>query len=71
MKLTVILITGVALLSVSCAQKETGLSEKELIGKAIFSMSPCLSRRDNHVPLAISRKKVLPTNTPVSPRKEP
>ena len=36
MKLTVILITGVALLSVSCAQKETGLSEKELIGKAIF-----------------------------------
>lgn len=36
MKLTVILITGVALLSVSCAQKETGLSDKELIGKAIF-----------------------------------
>lgn len=36
MKRTVILIAGVALLSVSCVQKETGLSEKELLGKAIF-----------------------------------
>ena len=36
MKRTVILIAGVALLSGSCAKKETGLSEKELVGKAIF-----------------------------------
>lgn len=36
MERIVILIMGVALLSASCAQKETGLSEKELIGKAIF-----------------------------------
>ena len=36
MKRTVILIAGVALLSGSCAKKETGLSEKELVGKTIF-----------------------------------